>query len=733
MPPAAGAGNAAAAVLRYGARPVAVAPGASRKATPIPRTPEGLVEALALIERLARQDGVRERIAVAARVEGWLAADEPVVLPDGQPWPEMGRALGRTDLGDGAPALWLLPGARLLVVAAGQPPEAHDLVDAPIDGALLADRLRDALFAPHVSAWRVDEVAGTERQVALAEWLSLAWRVDDASRAWLLDRLANAMRPDWTDEAARLKTGFERGLGDRFAPVRRAAARALVRMAVIGPIPAYLADHPEKVLDVVLAVPRADVRAEAFRALLALPAEALATVAGVVEPAARASLVHADEAVRDAAGALEAALSAGGHPPEAVGELASPDPTERVHALNAFTAQPGSLVALIPGVLHALDDPDERVRRAAIAACDPLLSAPDPGVRERVLTALLEGRSPEVVEAGVDALPGDPVAWPPVALPALRRALDGPLAARRRVAERLVDHVARMDLDAATEGYGTLLRNEDPVVRQVVLRRLSREAGERTGLRDRLTHDLVARLHGDPVPEVRAEVAEALVAMGFPNAAGLAAQLAADPDPVARNGALAVLRRAGDAALLRQAERTAAEVAILVQLPVDGDGDARMRWTRALEGFVTRPTPRRLDVLIGLLRGVRADATQPFARFAIGELDRHILALTVEGPEAPEGVASICRRLMDPAHPAPLHAARLAGAVAAEDARALALLWSLYTGAAGLVSEAARRAIAGLAGQRKSERVREWLADALHAETDPGRKDVLRTLLLGGR
>lgn len=709
-------------------------PPAHRERRPtISRTLERFVDDLALIERLGRQDGVRERIAVAARVEGWLSLDAPVVLPDGQTWPEPGRRLGAADGDDGPPMLWLLPGARLLIAEPGAPLRAFDLDDAPIDGPVLAERLRDALLSDHVAAWRLADVQGTERQVALAEWLSLAWRVDDAARAWLLARLAAAVRPDWVDEAARLKTAFERALGDRYPPARKVAVEALVAMAAIGPCPPYLADQPTKMLDVVLAVPRADVRAEAFRALAALPAEALAAVAAAAEPAARAALVHADAAVREAAGRLEGVLASGVPITGGAHDLAHADRAERLRALRDFTARPEANIALIPAVIAALADPDPDVRTAAIAACQPLLVAPEAAMRDRVLIALLGGVEPAVVDAGVAALATDPGAWPDVALPVLRRALDGPMASRRAVAERLVDHVARGDIEATAEGLGALLRNEDPVVRQVVLRRLAREAAERTGVRDRLTHDLVARLHGDPVPEVRAEVAEALVAMGFPNAVGLVAQLAADPDPVARNGALTVLRHAGDSDVLHQAEQTAAEVAILAHLPAEGDGDARVRWTRALDGFVARPNPRRLEVLIGLLRTVPADATDPFARFAIEELDRHILAVAPDAPDAPEGAASVSRRLMDPAQPAPLHAARLAGAAAAEDPRALEFLWSLYVGAAPLASEAARRSLASLAGQPKSERVRAWLAEAHRSEGDPARKDVLRTLLLGGR
>lgn len=719
---------------------------------------------------------MRERVAVAARIEGWFPAGGPDgSTPDGVreparrpshepatgPESETGdparvvRTLGAIAAGDGPAAeLWLLPGARLRLAPEGGDAAAYDLVDAPIAGADLAERLRDALLDDHVAGWRLDGVTGAERQVALAEWLSLAWRADDASRAWLLDRLARAVRPEWVDEAARLKTAFERGLGDRHEPARRVAIRALVGMAAHGPLPPYLADHPERELEVVLAVPRADVRAEAYRALAGLPDADLARLAAVAEPAARADLVHASADVRAAAGALEARLAgaapvagsvsgtaadgldraAGREPGAGPGAEAASGlpPADRLGALRAFAARPGDHAALIPSVLEALADPDDDVRRAAVDACRALLSGSDPAASDRALAALLGSSVPDVVAAGADGLPADPAAWPERALSALRRALDGPEAARARVAERLADHAARGDIEATAEAFGRLLRHEDPVVRQVALRRLARAAADRAGVRDRLTHDLMARLHGDPVPEIRGEVAEALVAMRFPNAVGLAAQLAADPHPVARQRALAALRRAGDAEALRRAERTAAEVAILLEPPLHGDGDARIRWTRALEHVATEPNPRRLELLLGLLRAVPADSAAPFARFAEGELDRHILALAA-GPDVPEGVASVCRRLMEPAHAAPLHAARLAGAVAARDERALDFLWALHAGAEGRASEAARRALAGIAGATKSERVRRWLVEAQRVETDPARRDVLRTLLSSGR
>ena len=94
-----------------------------------------------------------------------------------------------------------------------------------------------------------------------------------------------------------------------------------------------------------------------------------------------------------------------------------------------------------------------------------------------------------------------------------------------------------------------------------------------------------------------------------------------------------------------------------------------------------------------------------------------------------EALLPVCRRLIEGPFAQPEHAARLAGAVAADDPVALDFLWTLYVETTGSPSEAARRALATIVPSPKSERVRVEIYNLLDYTDDPARRDILRTLL----
>ena len=700
-----------------------------------------LREALSLLQRLQAGGGLRELMALSVRIDGWLPAPLPIVLPDGRAWPEPGHPLPWPD----GSRRWLLAEARLLDPSEGAKagePRVLPILELEAEAATLAAALRMALIEAYLAGLALADLEGQALRQALSELLALSRASDPTTRGLLLAALRQTMaerRADWGPIAAHLRSGFETALADRDPDCFEPAVGALIELATLGPFPPPEAGDPLRILDVLLRVPRAGVRAATLRAIARLPRSLLDRVAAQVTEHARDDLAHEDAEVRRAAGELElrlasleeeevssgAGVGSGPTIPALLEELDSDSAFRRARALRQVGDRARDLPMLLPRMLEALDDSDAEVRAAAGEAVRPLLGARSAAVRRRVQAALLRSRDSVVVRVGLEALgrPPFPIGND-VAEPLLQAALDGPEGAREPTALLLTALYAEQPMAEAARGYGSLLRHADPLVRMVALRALGRDAVERPRLRDALTHELSGRLE-DPEPMLRAAALHTHAALGHPGALDMASRLAGDPDPIVRQGALELLRQAGGAELLARGEAIAADVSALYDLAHEGGGDARIRWSRALADLVLEEPQDLPRILLGVLRQVPPDTAEPFLRFVIGEVDRELLKVA---DRAPEGLAGLCRRLVEPPNPRPEHAARLAAAGAAEEPQLFDLLWTMATVGGGTVSESARRALSGLQGRRISDGVRAMAAEAW-TSADDGERAVLRTLL----
>lgn len=753
-------------------------------------TPKGFHTALGLIERVDRIGGVRDWIALAVQVDGWVGFDRPIPLGGGVDFAEPGFPLG-ADPASGR-ALWLLEGARLFVgppvaVAPGKvaegsavwdqghPPTIYDLAETPLPRDVVAHALRRALLAAYVDGLALAEHRGPALQAGVAELLTLSGEVDARSRAVLLGALAEALGAaraagragDWAPLVPRLRVGFERGLADRDPEALAVAAGALVRLAVAGPLPTGEPRAGARILTTLFNFPRPEIQAAALAALAALDPAALASVADVVRPLADAALASVDAGVRRAASDVEVRLRGGGGEwlPAVPGGALDGDASARW--LRALAMDPEGLVALLPRVVEAFDDADAGVRRAALAAVDPVLGGAvgDGRLRARVVEALLGSADATLVAAGLEAV--DDPARPlddAAAVAALWRALDGAVdravdeavdravdeaggaavdggwkavrddvsaSDRRGLPELTRDIVARLaaryverPAEGAADGFEALLRHRGAAVRAAALDAVAGLGRGAVRLRDLLTHALTERLR-DGVPEVRAAAGRAVLALGLPGAETIVAQAVVDPDARVREGLVAALRDHGAADAVREAERLARAVDAVCRGASAVDGDARLRWTAALGEVVARPGPRTVSLLLAVLATIPAGAVEPFLQFAILEIDRHLVRLAVDGTGG-EHLVAMCRRLLDGATPQPAHAARLAGERVTEDAEVFEFLWTMATAGRPGHAAAARKALARLTQAPKSPAVMRAIAAAYSATDDPAQRDVLR-------
>ncbi|MEO8083174.1 MAG: HEAT repeat domain-containing protein [Ardenticatenales bacterium] len=708
-------------------------------------TGKGLHAALALIERVDKVGGVRDMIALAVQVDGWVSHGTPIPLGAGAVHGEPGFPLG-VDPGSGQ-AMWLLEGARLLVAppglgrvddptstahSAAADPEAavfiYDLADAPIAREVIADRLRRALLGAYVHDLGLPDKDGPVLIAAVGELLTLAGEVDVRARAILLDALDGVVAAGpvehWAHLALRLRAGFERALSDRAPESLDVAVRALVRLAAVGPFPPQEPRAGARILTTLFNFPRPEIHATALRALNALPAAALAQVGDTVRPLADAALSNPDADVRRLASDLELRLRGEETLPAATAIVAG-DAAERGKHLRALAVDPDHLIVLLPRVLEALRDADGTVRRAALDAVDPVLSgqAGDARLRQRVIEALVSSADEQLEAAGLAAI--DHAERPvddKLAEAALRTALDGPAALRKGVVERLAARYAEAPSDGAAEAFLGLLRHSDPIVREATLDSLGTIGATRARLRDLLTHALMEQLR-DPNPTLRAACGRALLAMGFPNAAGIVVQAVVDADARVRQALIEALRATGDVAHTAEAERLARAVDAVCRGTAAVEGDERLRWTTALAEVVDRRGPRTVPLLLSVLATIPPEAVDPFLQFAIGEIDRHLVTLA-DGED--DTIGSMCRRLLDGPTPQPVHAARLAGERVADDAAAFDFLWTMMT--AGLLGHAtaARMALARLTQTPKSPPVLREIAQAYWSTSDAAKRDVLR-------
>lgn len=712
-------------------------------------TGKGLHSALALIERVDKVGGVRDMIALAVQVDGWVSHATPIPLGGGAVHSEPGFPLG-VDPASGQ-ALWLLEGARLLVAPPGHPagaamagdaappprsaagdPEAaviiHDLADAPIPRAVIAERLRRALLAAYVENLDLPSKSGPTLIAAVGELLALAGEVDAPSRAVLLELLDAAVAAGpaehWAPLALRLRTGFERALSDRGAESLGVAVRALVRLATVGPFPPQEPRAGARILTTLFTFPRPDIHAATLRALLAMPDPALAAVTDTVRPLADAALANPDADVRRLASDLELRLRGEATLPAAAAITAG-GAAERARQLRALAVDPDHLIVLLPRVLEALRDGDASVRRAALDAVDPVLSgqAGDARLRQRVVEALVAADDAHLVGAGLAAI--DHAERPldrAVVDAALLAALDGPADMRPGVVQRLAARYAQESADGAAEAFLGLLRHRDPVVREATLECLGTIGASRARLRDLLTHALIEQLR-DPNPALRAACGRALLAMGFPNAASIVVQSVVDPDARVRGALIDALRAVGEEARAAEAERLARAVDAVCRGTAAVEGDERLRWTAALGEVVDRRGPRTVPLLLSVLATIPPDAVDPFLQFAVQEIDRRLVDLA-DGED--DSIGSMCRRLLDGPTPQPAHAARLAGERVADDPAAFDFLWTMTTAGLPGHAAAARKALARLTQATKSAAVLRAIAEAYWSTGDAAQRDVLR-------
>ncbi len=709
-----------------------------------------------MLQRLQAGGGVRELVALSIRVDDWFPLDQPLDIPRSTkdafgvthgwllPWPAAQ---------DQETTRWLVSDARMLVVPRLNPSSSAQLIelaDLEEEAAPLAAALRRSLLDRYLDTLSLASQTDLLLQRCVAEVLTLARSSDAATREHLLSALRATMaeqRATWGPVAVHLRSGFETALAERKQKLVQLGVGALIELATKGPFPPPAAGDPSRILEVLFRMPRAEILAETLREVRTLPDSTFARLESIIAPHARDALTHEDATVRREAGEVELRLAAlapgaaeepvpvahdaggtaGGAADELqsiLADLSSEAAYRRARALRNIGDRAIMMPPLLPRLLDALDDPDDEVRRAALRAVRPLMAAESDAVRERTVTAMVRSRDAQAVRAGLSALGDPPFAVKASLAEALMfEALEGPKDAREQAALRVAGLQADRDPTNAASGYGRLLRHPDPVVRIVALRSLARDAVGRLRLRDALTHDLMARLE-DPEPELRASSLRTLAALAHPGARDIAVRQAADPDPIVRQAAMEVVEQIGDEQLRERAAVVANDVGALFELAHGGDGDARMRWARALSNLAEGELPDLAKLLVNLLKSVPAGTNEPFLRFALEEIDRRILD---SAHLAPGGLPGICRRLVEAPHPRPEHAARLAAAGAADDAQLFDLLWTMATVGQGAAAEAARRGLVSLRGRRIAEPVQQ-AAKAAWRGADGSQRDALRTL-----
>ncbi len=688
-----------------------------------------LLQALGLLDQVEQPDGGRALTALAFQLDEWLRFDAVIPLPGGREWPERGHPLAAWP----DRAWWLLPGARLLELRGGET-EARvaPLLELDIDPAALAGFLRPELLRWHLGV-PLDALEDGSVPAVVNELVTAAFEASPAGRAAIFDSLDRAMRPGdgWAQAALRLRAAFERGLGDRGEAVRRISARALVRMAT-GQAPAGAAGEPARLLDVLLRLPRDDVRLSTLETLLLAPPVALLAVAGRLGPLLADAMALPSAEVRRLAGQLQMRLE-GRSDALAISEgLGSTDAAARSAAVGRLQQEAqANFDVLMPRLLEALEDPDPALRQASLTVLQEQVDAAGPLVFRRVLLNLLASTEPRAVVHGAGLvrrrLPegGPDLRADADLMAALRKALDdGPADARDSVALLWwqLHHV--LDPDMQVEALRRLLQHADPVVRQVALRELTQSPLSAAAARDGLLKILVERL-ADPDPSLQLLTARAILAQGYPHADDIVAALAYDRSRALRQGAVQILRQAGAPAAER-AESVARQADLLLDWrAADADTAAAARWFQALRTVQMPPSPRLAALVLAVLAELPAQPETAFQLTALDEVDALLSRLAADDTEW----LGYCRRLMEPPHPAPQHAARLAARRATEDPRALHFLWACASAGSPEAARAARLSLLTLAPSKLDDRVKAELAQLARGTEDAELRRLLARLL----
>lgn len=700
---------------------------------PSPTDRQRLLSELELLERVAIVGGTRELTALAFRIDEWLSFADAIALPDGTRFAEPGHALS---MAPDEPC-WLLPGARVLRVQhAGGHATATvaDLPDAGLDPVALAAALRPIVVTRYLEGLPLATLAGASVPVVVADLLAAAQQAPPLGRATILDMLAAAMHDEagWNLASARLKAGFEHGLGDRADAVRAAATRALVRLAAgLGPV---APGNPLRSLEVLFAVPRADVHAAALAAVADLPPDALERVRSTLAPLLRAAMVSAHAGERRLAAEVALRLE-GGAADQGLSSDLDAGGERRLRALGELARDPAARHdGLLPKVLDAAHDADPAVRQAALAVLHHQIEREAAPARRRILATLLTSPDARLVQAGLSFIathldqPSGGFDGPDLRADAdlkthVHNALDGPEDSRGAAARLWIAWHRDQAAEVAAEAYALLLRHADPVVRQAALRDLAVPPGgvPRAQVRDLLHKPLIERLR-DPEPALRVEAMRAVVGQQVPRATGIVAQLALDPEPLARHGVVQVLRETGAGADLAAAEATSRHTEALLAPPSFEDAAGQHRWRAALAAVCRLPSPWVADLLVAALADAPERPTDQFWAQAVASLDDEL----VRRADDPDDLLPLCHRLLEPPLPRPVHATRLAGRIAASSPRAVDFLWAIQRQVGGAAAAAARVALAGIGGVVKSPAVEEELHVLALQADDPADREFLR-------
>lgn len=690
-----------------------------------------LLQALGLLDQVEQPEGgERALTALGFQLDEWLRFEDAIPLPGGGQWPERGHPLAL----QGDRGWWLLPGARLLELRTGEAaPRVAPLLDLDIDPSALAGFLRPELLRWHLGA-PLEELEEGAVPSTVTELVGAAFEASPAGRAAIFGLLEQAMRPGpgWEQAALRLRAAFERGLGDRGEAVRRVSARALVRMAT-GQAPAGAAGDPGRLLDVLLRLPRDDVRISALESLLQAPPEGLMAASARLGPLLAEAMALPSGEIRRLAGQLQMRLE-GRSAALAIAEgLGSEDAAARGVAVARLQQEAqANFDVLMPRLLEALEDADPVLREASLKVLQEQVDAAGPLLYRRVLLNLLASAEPRAVVHGAGLvrrrLPdgGPDLRADAEFMTTLRRALDdGPPAARDTVAALWWQLHQGLEPEEQVEALRRLLQHLDPEVRQVALDELSRAPLSAAAARDGLLKILVERL-ADPEPALQLLTARAILAQGYPHADDIVAALAYDRGSALRQGAVSILRQAGAPAAER-AESVARQAELLLAWrAADGDSAAAGRWFQALRAVQLPPSPRLAGLLLAVLAELPAQPETAFQLQAVDELDALLARLAPDDAEW----LGYCRRLMEPPHPAPGHAVRLAARRAAEDPRAFHFLWACATAGAPDAARAARLALLTLAPSKLDDRVKAGLVH-LARETEDRELHRVLTRLAG--
>jgi hypothetical protein len=685
----------------------------------MPLRPAGqrLKSTLALLYSIERGEAITQLADLVRQIDDWLSFRSPIQLAAGGEYGEMGYPLSTSAY----PSLWLLSRGHVAYVSEDPitPPQIRRLADALVETPELYGLLRRALVDSYLGGVRLQDLSGVTALAVVTDLLTVVWELDRRARVVVIELLVDALPEvtQWDQAAMRLKTGFERGIGDRVPAVRSVSAKGLTLMAC-GIGPTVPGEDPARTLTVLFSVPHPEVQLAALRTIDELPDEAVMALSPYLAPVIDAVLLSDNAEARRLASALT--FRQGGHlDPELADDLESGERQRQLSALRAAARAGHFDMALLPLVLDAAADRSAELRSEALAALAPILEEGVDSVRKRVALTLLSSDDPAIARAAIDNLRQKPLADPEV-VRAAEEALSGPEENRTELVELVADLVPLVADSSGAEAYVAMLRHNDPDVRGTVMRRLSATPPQRIVVLDELYLALLEHLQ-DPEPALRVEAARALIGIRYPRASQTVLQLAVDPEAEVRRGLLEILRSAGDAEAYRRAEWLDDCASTVLELSAVVDGPSRDHWLASVRNLAEESVTRISYLFATVMATVAPDADDPLTLSVLAELDERLLERGQEGRD----LIRICHYLLEPPDPSPEHAARLASARAAQDVAALDLLVTLFTHGGAEARAAARDHLSQLGSETKAPAVESELWRLYDMADDPVQRDML--------